>query len=75
MTKVSMYSEYGVFKEEYCRRSISSVYEFNLTQTFIDMLNGELYNSSKMSWKAYYVFPEDDERSSWQWGKTMTQMW
>ena len=75
MTKTNIYSEYGVFKEEYIRRSISSIYEFNGIQSFIDILNGEMHNTAKISFKAYYVFPEDDEKSNWIWDKTMTRIW
>lgn len=75
MCRVSMYAQYSGFKEDYCNRSISSLYEFNGLQSFIDTLNKDFFNSSKMSWKAYYLLTDDDERSSWRWGKTMTRIW
>ena len=43
-----------IFKEDYCRNSISSLYLFNGVDSFCDLYNHNLYNSSKMSWDSWY---------------------
>ena len=43
-----------MFKDDYCRRCIMNSYQFNGVASFIDSLNGDLFNTDKMSWKSYY---------------------
>ena len=50
-----------IFKEDYCRNSISSLYLFNGTDSFCDLYNHNLYNSSKMSWDSWYYFYCDED--------------
>lgn len=50
-----------IFKEDYCRNSISSLYLFNGVDSFCDLYNHNLYNSSKMSWDSWYYMCSDDD--------------
>lgn len=57
--KISIKSEYD-FKTDFCRRCISNFYQFN---GFIDLLNGDFFNSDKMSWNSwYYMYSDDDDK-------------
>ena len=69
MLRISHYAVYGGFNGEYVHRSISSVYEFNGLQSFIDVLNKEFFNSSKVSEKSHYILVDEIRRKSWRWGK------
>lgn len=53
MNRISLKSQYD-FKTEFCRQCISNFYSFNGVVSFIDLLNGEFYNSDKMSWDSWY---------------------
>lgn len=52
-----------IFKDDYCRKCIMNGYQFNGVTGFIDSLNGDLFNTDKMSWKSYYYIGtyEDDK--------------
>ena len=50
-----------IFKEDYCRNSISGLYLFNGVDSFCDLHNHNLYNSSKMSWDGWYYFYCDED--------------
>lgn len=36
-------------------------YQFNGVTSFIDSLNGEFFNSDKMSWNSWYYMCSDDD--------------
>ena len=60
--RLSMLSQYD-FKTDYCRKCISNLYQFNGFTSFIDTLNGDVYNGDKMSWKSwYYMYCDGDEK-------------
>lgn len=49
-----------IFKEDYCRRCIMNSYQFNGFTSFIDSLNGDLFNTDKMSWDSWYYMYCDE---------------
>lgn len=60
--RMSMHGQY-IFKEHYCRIGISSIYLFNGAESFLDHLNGNRYNSSKMSWSSwYYMYCDEGDK-------------
>ena len=60
--KISYKSLYG-FKEDFCRRCTMSLYEFNDIQSFIDILNGDVFNTDKFSWNSwYYMYSDEDDK-------------
>ena len=50
------------FKDDCCRKCISNLYQFNGFVSFIDLLNGEFYNSDKMSWDSWYYMYSDNDK-------------
>lgn len=59
-SKISVKSQYS-FKTDFCRRCISNFYSFNGFVSFIDLLNGDFFNSDKMSWDSWYYMYSDDD--------------
>lgn len=60
MNRISIKSQYN-FKTDFCRRCISNFYQFNGFISFIDLLNGDFFNSDKMSWDSWYYMYSDDD--------------
>ena len=60
MNRISLKSQYD-FKTDFCRRCISNFYSFNGFISFIDILNGDFFNSDKMSWNSWYCMYSDDD--------------
>lgn len=60
MNRISLKSQYS-FKTDSCRQCISNFYSFNGVVSFVDLLNGEFYNSDKMSWDSWYYMYSDDD--------------
>lgn len=73
MRKVSMHSVYD-FKTDYCRKCISNLYQFNDFTSFIDILNGDLHNNDKMSWKSWYYMYSDEEDRIYMSGQQMRML-
>lgn len=73
MSKVSMNSVYD-FKTDYCRKCISNLYQFNGFTSFIDILNGDLHNKDKMSWKSWYYMYGDEEDKVYMSGQQMRML-
>lgn len=60
MGRVSYRSSYVNFKEDFCRKCTANLYHFNGVGSFVDILNGELFNTDKRSWDAYYHMDSDE---------------
>lgn len=58
--KISMKSMYD-FKDPSCRMCLLNYYWFNGVQSFVDTINGDVFNTDKFSWDSWYYMYCDEE--------------